>query len=646
MLYSFNLIKKFLPAVKKDKIVEYLNFHTAEAAKINQNSFEIDLPANRWSDLGSHLGVVKELAAIGNLKFKDDFYPKKGNFPKNNNNGYFQVKVEDKNDCPRYMGLYLEKIRVEKSPNWMKQILNDCGINSINNVVDITNYIMILTGQPLHAFDYDKLSFNGKKPGLIVRRAKKDEKIVTLDGKKIDLDPSILVIADQKEPLAIAGIKGGKKAEIDENTKRIIVESANFRQDLIYKTSRKIGLVTDASLRFSHQLSYILPEIGMLSALKMFKEMAGAKAKQLIDKNYSKRVEKIIAFSNGFFEKLIGFSLPTSKIKDILNSLKFKAKIDKKSKKIIVRIPPERTDIGNEQDLSEEILRIYGLDKIKSQPPHIVLKPSETAEMVVFKDKIRDFLVNLSFSEVYNYSFNDIKKENSLELENPVSSQYRYLRTNLIDGLIVNLENNLKYFKEIKIFEIGKVFEKKKDKKGIEKASEEWRLGLAMVGKGETIYKLKGVINSLLKGMGLVDFLFKYDGSIESDFQKIGWSFKKGDFSLAEINLSKLLEMVNYEISFEPLSLYPSVMRDISVFVSDEQKIGEIIQVIQDTNVKYIEDVDLMDEFYIEGKRSLTFRVVFQAKDRTLTSEEINNFMGQIKEKLSQKLNIKIRSDN
>jgi len=657
MLYSFNLIKRFLPFqnVHKDKIVEALNLHTAETSKVNNNSFELDLPANRYSDLGSHLGIIKEIGAVLKLntkkiqtpKFEKEEYKVKEKY----------VEVQEKELCPRYLALCFENIKVEPSPKWLKQILNDCGLNSINNVVDIINYTMLLTGQPLHAFDRDKISQK-----LIIRRAKKGERIVTLDEEEYDLDENVLVIADNKEPLVIAGIKGGKKAEVSKNTKRIIVESASFKRDLIYKTSRKIGLATDASLRFSHQLSYFLPEIGISWAKKLLEEMINAKPTEFVDQSFVRLSKKIIGFScsqGNKFEKLIGFRLSAAEIKSILRSLGFVIKPGLKPGHLIVQVPLERVDIDNEQDLSEELLRIYGLRKIGPLPPKVLLKLSQTEEMVVFKEKIRDFLVGLCFDEVYNYSFvpenaqylGQFDKNNLIELENPISSQYKYLRPNLTYGLMSNLQENLKNYAQIKIFEIGKVFSKQTtDNK--QQVGESWHLGLAMVDNEDPILKLKGIVDSFLKAMGLVDFFFTQQGIIESNFKPIGCLYKKDNsisqlkdcnWAIGEIDLQKLLQLITYEKSFKPLPLFPSVMRDLSVFIPETQPTGEIIRTIQETNLKYIEDVDLIDEFYVEGKRSLTFRIVFQAKDRTLTSNEVNKFMEKIEKELYKKFAVKIR---
>ena len=282
MKLSFSLIKKLVPRLKsKKELIEKLNLHSFEAADLAGDAFDAVVPPNRYSE-ASHAGIAKEISAILGIKIsaiagldnrRIKFYSSESR------RSPFHVKVENKNLCPRYAARYFESVKIKSSPQWLRKILIDCGLRPINNVVDVMNYVMLETGQPLHVFDFDKISGSS----LIVRRAKKNEKIITLDNQSFELNDNVLVISDEKEPLAIAGVKGGKKAEVGGNTGKIVVESANFDSFSIYKTSKNFKLATDASARFSRGLSPELAEIGLRRASELLETVCGAKAGGMVD---------------------------------------------------------------------------------------------------------------------------------------------------------------------------------------------------------------------------------------------------------------------------------------------------------------------------------------------------------------------------
>ena len=359
------------------------------------------------------------------------------------------------------------------------KILIDCGLRPINNVVDIMNYAMLETGQPLHAFDFDKVG-GGQ---IIVRRAKKGEKITTLDNQVFELNENILVIVNdsprESAVLAIAGIKGGEKAEVDKNTKRIVVEAANFDGVNIYKSSKALKLFTDASSRFSHNLSPELVSLGLSRSGELLKEIIGAKAGQTTDVNFTKPIKKTIKFDLEKFNKFIGLDLDVKTCRKYFERLGFKITQNSKLKtqnSFLVEISPLRQDIETFEDLAEEAARLYGYNKIESAPPRIHLIPSGFEDQIILKDKIRKILIGMGISEVYNYSFIDKADENAVELENPISAQFKYLRSSLAHHLLENIKNNSRFFDEIKIFEIGKVFNKTEEK---------LMLGIAMVSKNK-----------------------------------------------------------------------------------------------------------------------------------------------------------------
>ncbi len=671
MKFSYTLIKKLVPAVKsKKELIDKLNIHSFEVEDAGGDVFEVSVPPNRFSDAASHWGIATEISAIlgenfriKNLEFRIDPSGICRGQKKNlgNEKPIFKVEIKDKNLCSRYSARYFENIKIKPSPKWMQKILIDCGLRPINNVVDIMNYATLETGQPLHAFDYDKLTTNDQRQTtIIIRRAKKGEKITTLDNQVFELNENILVIVNdsprESAVLAIAGIKGGEKAEVDKNTKRIVVEAANFDGVNIYKSSKALKLFTDASSRFSHNLSPELVSLGLSRSGELLKEIIGAKAGQTTDVNFTKPIKKTIKFDLEKFNKFIGLDLDVKTCRKYFERLGFKITQNSKLKtqnSFLVEIPPLRQDIETFEDLAEEAARLYGYNKIESAPPRIHLIPSGFEDQIILKDKIRKILIGMGISEVYNYSFIDKADENAVELENPISAQFKYLRSSLAHHLLENIKNNSRFFDEIKIFEIGKVFNKTEEK---------LMLGIAMVSKnkksetrlpdGQVFFEVKGVVERLFKKIGLVDFLMKESKGesieIESGDKIIG-SINHSDYkglpadrhgALAEINLDYLLELIVEEHEYRPLPKYPSIMRDISILVEPTARVGGIIQTIQEADLKRIDDVDLTDEYGINGKRSLTFRIIFQAEDRTLTDDEINKEM----EKISKILKIKFKA--
>lgn len=660
-----------------------MSAYSFEAEDLSGNVLDVGIPPNRFSDAASHWGIAREISAILGRNFQFPISsatrnPAKRDKPQAANksqiqNSKFAVNVQDKKLCLRYQAQYFDNIKVAESPKWLKDILADCGLRPISNVVDIMNYAMLETGQPIHAFDYDKLATSGNgQTTIIVRRAKKGEKITTLDDKKFELNKNILVIADAKNPLAIAGIKGGKLAEVDKNTKRIIVESANFNGVNIYKTSKFLKLSTDASLRYSHNISPELTTLGINRVVELLKEISRAKGGQLIDANFIKPAKKIIKFDLNKFKKLIGLDLDAKTCQKYLELLGFSVKPqlpNSPNHQLLVEVSPLRTDIVEFEDLAEEVIRLYGYNKLKFSAPRVHLNPSGFEDQIVLKDKVRKILANLGLNEVLNYSFigeDDLKldsgwKQKAVEVENPISVQSKYLRLSLSTNMIKNINSNFRFFDEIKIFEIGHTFARAKT----DKVEEKLMLGIAFASKRskQLFFELKGVLEQLSRGVGLANYLMVESAptdncfipqeilKIESDNTTLGFlgRLKKElvenyEAVFAEIDLEKLLKLIEEEHEYQPLPKYPSVMRDVSILVEPEVKVGEITQAIQEYDLKNIEDVDLVDEFDLpEGKVSLTFRIIFQAEDRTLTDREVNSEMEKISKMLEDKFNVTIR---
>ena len=665
MKFSYTLLKKMLPGLpNKARVIDALSMHSFEAENAEGNAIDISLPPNRYSDAASHRGIANELSAIFGLsintsaikdmpfiaaKAKCTTSPKK-----------FSVAIQDKKTCIRYSAQYFEGIVIGPSPKWMQEVLFDCGMHSINNVVDTMNYVMLETGQPLHAFDYDKLVKNGKAE-LTIRHAKTGESMTSIDGVAYSLTPEMLVIADRKSPLVIAGVKGGTGCEVTSDTKRIIVESANFDFVSILKTSRKLGLVTDASQRFSHNMSPALVDVGLTRAGQVLKVVTHANAGERYDSLTSALPKRVVKFDIAKFNKLIGLALTEKDAAGYLKKFGFK-----NIKKELWEVPAVRMDIETQEDLSEEVARLYGYQNIKAVPPFASLVPPEVNDALMLRESIRNILIGFGFDEVYNHSFvaksdiaeNKMMRERSISLQNPTSAEFEYLRPMLLPTLVKNVETNARYFDRIRLFEIGDVFLNAGSVPS--EANEAAHLGLAISEKGSGVFfELKGIMTHLLKSIGLSDFYMKevmskddsfFTGGhleLRSENKIIGYlGVSREGISVAELNLDVLLPLVEGEHEFIPLQRYPTVMRDISMFVSTDIRIGELIEAIQESNLKLISDVDLVDE-YIDEKwanlQSITLRVMFEAEDRTLTSEEVDREMKKINELLQKQFSAKLR---
>ena len=630
MKFSYDLIEKLIPTAKdRADLVETLTMKSFEAEKASKDTFNAEIPHNRYADAASHMGVAKEYAAITGKKVKEPTGKKV--FP--GKTGGVEVFVKDKELCPRYGGAAFTLTKKGITPAWMKKVLKDCGLRPINPVVDILNYVMLEIGQPLHAFDADRL--HGK---IIVRKAKKGEKITTIDNQKFTLDADMLIIADEKEPQAIAGIKGGKYAEINPRTKKIIVEAANFDSVSVYKTSRKLDLVTDASVRFAHGMSPYSVKLGLERTRALLEEIIGAKFEGALDVYPREKSREIIGFSVDRFNSIAGLKLGRGDIEKSLKKLGFKITTPKNKKEdFLVEVPPLRIDITLFEDLVEEVVRLYGLDRLHPEPPIVTIEQAKEEEVVVMKDKVKTAMYAAGYTEVYNYSFVSMGNKTSYELENPLSENTKYLRQDLAVNLMENLASNKRFFEEVRIFEIGNVFDKED--------GERLFLGIGLRSKSEDPFlEVKGVVEKLMEKMGLEDFIFRPKGvdlEVESEGETIGIVRISGrETAVAEIDIGALMRIVSGEYEYREIPKYPAVMRDISLEMRKTAKVGEILTAIQDSGAKYVEDVDLVD--YYDPKR-FTFRVIFQSKDRTLKDKEVSKELDRILAYLKKKFELKIR---
>jgi len=681
MLFSYNLLQSFFKKKLRQpkKLAEILTMHSFEVEEVERAGddwvLDIDILPNRGPDCFSHLGIAREISALLDLKLESLEYTLREE--KKKTKDFIKLEVKSKKDCPRYTAKVFGDVKITPSPKWMRDRLKALGLKPINNVVDIANYVMLEMGQPLHAFDWDKIS----KQKIIVRRAKRGERIMTLDNERYDLDKDILIIADAKGPLAIAGIKGGKRTEIDKKTKTIVLESANFHPKVIRWSSKKIDLKTDASWRFEHGLDLNLTELALNRVAFLIEKIAKGKVFQGLVDFYPQKVSpKRVQLNLDYVHSLLGVKISPKKLKDILGKLGFQI-IQKSKKKLIsqflIKVPTFRLDISSPEDLIEEIGRIYGYYKISSDFPVSALIPPKRNLEIFWENMIKDILKGAGFTEVYSNSFINEKQSKIfgynlselIKVKNPPSADYQYLRPSLIPNLIKSFEKNQKFFPEINIFELGKTFKKSKKR--------EKRALLGLMNKS-VFYKAKGVIDLLLNSLGISDIWYdQYQPTPEESKVSI-WNFKKcaeikvgnqeigflGEVSLRvieklkldskitlfDLDFDKLLKLVSEEQEFSPISPYPAAIRDIAVLVPRGTLVEEVLNKIEVAGGELIRDVDLFDIYEGKelpaGKKNLAFHIVYQAEDRTLSSKEVDKIQNKIVKTLEKELDWEVRRNH
>lgn len=674
MRFSYNWLKEYVINLPEPKIVADIltrkSFEVEEVIKLgNDYTLNIKLFPNRF-DCSGHIGLAKEICALLNLKFKEPKIILKKS--KDKTSQFIKIKLENKNDCLRYCSRIIKNVKIKPSPKLIKERLEVCGLQSINNIVDASNYVMLETGQPLHCFDYDKIA-NDKT--IIVRRAKNKEKIETLDNKIIELNPNVLLITDSQKPLAIAGIKGGSSTGVSEKTKTIILESANFSPTVIRQSSKTINLSTDASIRFEKGISLDLTKYAVDRLAQLIQQVSdGEILSDMVDACPKKPSKKALGFNLTQFQIFAGFIIPTAEIQKIFQRLNFKI-IKKSGKALFIEIPSWRIDIERFEDLAEEILRVYDYNKAPDIPPQGIIVPPEKNDGVIWRRRIRKTLASLDMNEIYNYSFVSkkdlesffIKKNESVLLKNPISSEYEFLRPTLIINLLKNSSSNLRFFDAVKIFEIGKTFQNDP----IDPYEEERLAGLISKKdkKINPFLELKGILEKLFQSFGVWDVEFHNWNSdlwlikgraaeIKISNESLGiigeitpeLSLKYNDGFPAvifEMDWEKIIKSINEELEYEPSSKFPAVIRDISMIVNNEISVAKILIIINDAENKILRDVDLFDIYEGQNlghdKKSLSFHLIFQSEKNTLTTEEVGKSLERIISALKSQLKAEIR---
>ncbi len=620
---------------------------------LKEDIVEFEITSNR-PDCMSVIGLARETAATFSLPMN----LKKPEYKETTDKieDYIKVTAKDDTVLNRYMARVVKNVKIGPSPLWMQRRLNRAGVRAINNIVDITNYVMLEYGQPMHAFDINYV----KGAEIVVRKAFDNEEIMTLDGTTRKLDSSILVIADKEKANAVAGVMGGEFSGVNENTTTVVFESANFDGPSVRKAAQKIGLRTESSARFEKGIDKNLCPDALDRALELVEMLgAGEVVSGVIDINEKPDKEISLPLEADRINKFLGTDIEKSEMIKILKALDFKVEND-------IVIPPSfRIDIGCFNDIAEEVARIYGYNEIPSTPLSAAITEGKYSETQIFENKIKDFLAARGAYEAYTYSFTSPKLFSMLRLDealyktvlikNPLGADNSIMRPTLIHSMLEALRTNYNQRnKDVLLFETANIY---LNINGNDKLPEE-RKTLIIGGYGNTdFFKLKGLLEMLFKKLNVSALKYKAEEEnptfhpyrtaniTDKDGKLIGilgeihpevsstYEIEEKVY-IAQIDLANLYSNVEKEILYKKLPKFPAVTRDLAMLVDENITVGEIEEIIVDGAGKYLESVKLFDVYQgkqiPEGKKSVAYSFSLRSSEGTLTDEEIQNTVNKI----------------
>lgn len=671
MRLSLHWLKDYVSfRLTKDELMHRLTMLGLEVEKVHNvgsdTVFELEITPNR-PDCLNVIGIAREVSAGLNVPLKEPIVKR---IPKLSKKGL--IDIQDKQGCRRYIGMIIENVQIAPSVSPIKDRLLSMGSRLINNVVDGTNFCLMETGQPLHAFDLDKLS--GRK--IIVRRAKKGEKIVTIDGVERELDEHILIIADAEKPVAIAGIMGGKETEVTNETKNILLESAWFDPILIRRASRRLGLSSDSSYRFERGVDIQGVEKGSLRAANLILTLAKGKSTAFSD-NYLEKAKKLksIHFSVDDLNSYLGSAIKTSQCRNILTKLGCQAAVIKNTLKVT---PPSfRSDLQNNIDLIEEIARVVGFDQLPERLPSIKMTSALSSQLYTFKNVLRENLTALGLSETITYTMynrralvkSNLDHLSGTKIKNPLSSDQEIMRSSLLPSMLeIVLSNFNKGQKNLKFYELGKSYCDGKEKDvlavlmtGVR--SLDWRLEK----KPEiSFFDMKGVVEGLMQKLNGQKIVVKDEESpifvegesiaMSQDNKNIGvlgrikedilqnWDIKSNKVYYAELEIDNLRNLDNSKRKFQSMAEFPSIQRDISLAVKDGIKFSQIKEIAGKLGSNILSSINFSEEYLGDkipsGYRGLVFSLTYKSTERTLKEEEVNAVHEAINQTLIKDLQV------
>ena len=646
----------------------------------NDTVIEWEVTPNR-PDWLSHLGIARETAVL--LQSKVTF-PEANLKPNNDRHikDHFSVEVKNKHLCPRYTVRIIENVTVAPSPDWMQAYLKSVGLRPINNIVDITNFVLMECGQPLHAFDLSKLS--GQK--ILVRAAHEKEVLTTLDNQKLTLNSQGLVIADNAKNLALAGIIGGDNSEISEKTTDVLLESACFNPLNVRATSKLFGVSTDSSHRFERGVDIEMVEFASARAAHLICKYAGGRLMDgIIDIYENRYVSPEIECRFAKVNKLLGVDIEQSQIVSILKRLGLDL-IDENNSRCVVGVPSYRLDLAREADLIEEVARIFGLNNIPASISSVGTPAPVENDSYYDLQQVRDTLIALGLNECMNYTLvsehdatcnTGFDIDDLVKLSNPLSSELTTLRTSLMNNMLKTISHNIAHDNTtLRLFEIGRRFTRSKSNNEEETEAIIVLSGLRNPGRfseekkqSYDFYDMKGMIDDFLESRGFdnvkienVHYPLFYSGvsaQIKLKKKAIGYLgevnteiFKelriKYPIFAAILNIDQLSNTKVNPPEYKSLPQYPAISRDVAFAADKDLTHQEVIRVITSVNEKYLEKIELNEIFADEtvvgkGKKSMAYTLIFRSRSKTLTDNEVNQSQEKIRLTLLNKLSIKIR---
>lgn len=646
-----------------------LGMDVRDVLGINDALIEFEITSNR-PDCRSIIGIAREAAVTLGKELK---YPEI-KVQACDEEMSFEIDIQT-DLCKRYCGRVVKDVKVGPSPYWMQRKLIEAGMRPISNIVDITNYVMLELGQPLHAFDLDDIKYNK----MTVKMAEEGEKFTTLDGVERTLTSDMLVIGNQDKTLDLAGIMGGENSEIKDTTTSIFIEGASFAKENIRATSKKLGLRTEASSRFEKGIDINLAEEAVNRACQLIEELGcGTVLNGMLDYYPQKEEVQKVTVNPVRINKLLGVNVPMDQFINILESLEFKCNLVS-SEVLELEVPTFRLDITEDADILEEIARIYGYDNI----PSASLEGNATAgvktEKQKFIDNVKSNSIACGLNEILTYSFvsprgvdkinlpADDEKRNFVKIMNPLGEETSVMRTTLIPNMLDVISTNISHkVEEVSAFECGNTFI---PQEGLPIETKKYCVG--MYGKEVDFFVLKGVIESVLNNVGLKGYEIEpettnltfhpgrcakivynniYIGTFGELHPNVIENYNLGQrVYVAEINIDTVFENLNLTKSYNPLPKYPSTSRDIALIVKDEVFVKQIEDIIKANGEDLVESYKLFDVYkgaqIEEGHKSIAYSITYRSKDKTLTDEDVAKVHEKILSELSEKLNANLRSN-
>jgi phenylalanyl-tRNA synthetase beta chain len=654
MKLSINWLGKYIdPKLSTEELIERLTMAGLEVEGVEYIGkdivLELEITPNR-PDCLNVLGLAREIGAITGNPVKN---PKIKNFKTSPIKNI--VHIEDKKECSRYIATLIRDVQIKDAPQDMRQFLVALGINAINNAVDITNFVLMETGQPLHAFDFDKLA-GGK---INVRRARLGESIITLDGVERKLDPSVLVIADAEKPVAIAGIMGGKGTEITSGTRNILLESAHFDMGLIRRACRSLGLRSDSSYRFERNVNFEGVLTGANRATDLLLQLAGGKLSgrtEIVVKN--KTAVTKISLKLAEIESLLGLNVTSVQAKSWLSKLGFKIIVKKDV--LTVSVPLIRSDITQSVDLIEEIARMVGFDHLPSKMPTIkAINIPVNKRPRAIKDQIRQILTAGGIDEIITHSMikaQSLEKCNlgnipAVRIFNPLTQDQELMRPAILPSLLqVAVTNINRGQKDLRFFEIGKIYSKDQEREVLGllltgRRTHDWR---SSKKEAVDIFDIKGLLERIFQTVGINAHYeeasmstfeegnaagITVDGKLQGVFGKISrdvlnkWDIKNQEVYYARLHLDEILSTPNKFIKYQPISEFPAIVRDVSLSVKKEIPYSKIETICLQQGGDILRSVQFIEQYLGDkiqtGYKGLVFSCQYQSSIRTLREDEV-----------------------